>query len=214
MNVQTIIGQRFGRLVALREDGSLGKDQAIACRCDCGATHRTRAHSLIYGRVKSCGCFKRDRSSETNRVHGATETQEYRIWSGMKTRCFNTTRREYRFYGARGITVCDRWVNGEDGKTGFECFLADLGSRPSERHSLERDDNDGPYSPQNCRWATKPEQLRNRRGTVLISHNGLTKTAEEWSQDTGIAASEIRRRIKRGWAPARALTQAPREVHR
>lgn len=95
--------------------------------------------------------------------HGMRHTSEWYAWKGAKQRCMNPSNRAYGHYGGRGITVCDRWVWGDGKRSGFECFIADMGRKPSPDHSLDRTDNDGPYAPWNCRWATKAEQCWNRR---------------------------------------------------
>jgi hypothetical protein len=100
---------------------------------------------------------KRPDVSEKNRTHGASNTAEYKIWSGMKKRCYNPNSKAYRFYGERGVQVCDRWLNS------FENFLADMGRRPSKRHTIDRRDNSKGYEPGNCRWATWTEQHKNQR---------------------------------------------------
>lgn len=144
-----IAGQRFGRLVAIEpETGSRWR-----CQCDCGnATVATR-YALTRNRTKSCGCLK----PPPNRKHGWTGTPTHDVWLSMKRRCYYPNDKRYARYGARGITVCERWR----GEYGFENFLADMGPcQPSMQ--LDRIDNDGDYEPSNCRWATRSQQMLNR----------------------------------------------------
>jgi hypothetical protein len=111
----------------------------------------------------------------------------------MKSRCLNPRNKRYADYGGRGVQVCDRWINS------FENFLADMGLRPSDSHSIERKDNDGNYSPDNCIWATREVQERNRRNNLLITYNGLTLTAAEWARRTGLKRATIEARYHAGW---------------
>jgi hypothetical protein len=129
---------------------------------------------------------------------GMRNSPEYRAWRSMKQRCFNPKCRSYRDYGARGITVCERWLV-------FENFYADMGSRPADM-SLERDRNSGNYEPGNCRWATRTEQQRNTRQNKLLTYAGETHCTAEWALRTGIAHNTIYARLKRGWSHERALT--------
>jgi hypothetical protein len=131
----------------------------------------------------------------------AHATPIYSIWASMKQRCYDPHSKSYPRYGGRGIIVCDRWRNS------FGDFLADMGDRPSPDYSLERKDNTGPYSPENCRWATRKEQCRNRRSSRLITHDGQTRPSVEWSELTGVNRATIERRIDHyGWSVSRALT--------
>lgn len=157
-----ILGKRFGRLVA-----ATYRSKGIwRCRCDCGSEKLAHRQSLILGQIKSCGCYRRSRASRLNLAHGHTRnrapTSEYVIWRGMKQRCLAPKNISYRRYGGRGIKVCARWLNGDGIRSGYECFFADMGKRPSRYHSIDRRDNDGNYEPSNCRWATAIEQQNNK----------------------------------------------------
>jgi hypothetical protein len=115
----------------------------------------------------------------------------------MHNRCSNPNEPSYKNYGGRGIAVCDRWAS-------FEAFAADMGERPAN-HSIDRIDNDGPYSPENCRWATKAEQARNSRRTVMLTHEGETLCLKDWSTRLGIPYARMQYRYSRGWAVAEIL---------
>lgn len=128
-------------------------------------------------------------------------TPEYRIWCGMKTRCYNQNAENYEFYGGRGITICERW------RVSFNNFLADMGPKPFPTASIDRYPNpDGPYSPENCRWATKKEQSQNSRKSRMISYNGETLCLLDWAKRLGITHSTLRVRLE-SWTLEKALTE-------
>lgn len=140
--------------------------------------------------------------------HGdATHTHrasEYRIWSLIVQRCTNPSNPAYPAYGGRGIKICRRWLK-------YENFLADVGRRPSPKHSLDRKDNDKGYNPTNCKWSFWVDQMNNHRRTVRITLNGRTQTLKAWSEETGLNRGLIARRIKDGWDLSRALSEVPRQ---
>lgn len=191
-------GATFGRLTVL-DDGVrlVGKGgKYYFCVCDCGTKKLVRGDHLKLGRVKSCGCFNRDRQAALHTKHGQNKrgrtTAIYKIWQGMQNRCFNKNDVAYVNYGGRGITVCDRWRL-------FEKFYADMGDPPAGK-SIDRINNNGNYEPGNCRWATRTEQNRNKRGLVLLTIDGKTASVAEWAESSGLTDAGIRSRIKRGWS--------------
>jgi len=129
---------------------------------------------------------------------GLSRSPEYRAWQHMKSRCSNPRHHQYPRYGGRGIRVCARWL------ASFADFLDDMGPRPSPRHSLERRDNDGPYCPENCTWATAVQQMRNRRNTRFVT---VTMPLAAWAEQAGLRYHTFLRRLDRGMAPATALTR-------
>ncbi len=155
----------------------------------------------------SCGCFRREVSSRRMTTHGASpvdgKTAEYNLWCTMRQRCNDPAARSYPRYGGRGIQVCVRWND-------FAAFLADMGPRPSPNHQIERVDNDGPYAPDNCRWATAREQANNRRTNHTLTYTGRTQTIAEWARETGLSQSSIEQRLRvLRWPVEWALTTPP-----
>ena len=192
------IGQKFGRWVVLARANTVKSGHRYwLCRCECGVEREVAANHLQSGKSQSCGCLKTEMASKRHATHGLSDTRTHNIWMNMRARCELPTNKSYSYYGGRGITVCRRWRK-------FEHFLADMGEAPAGL-SLERLNNDKGYSPENCKWATRAEQMRNQRRTIRISHNGRTQSLSDWADEVGLAPLTIWKRLKRGWSEADAL---------
>lgn len=204
-----MIGERFGRLVVQYLHEKRGYGKRYLCICDCGETTIVFKENLRQGKTTSCGCFRKEKSQQLNLSHGKASSKngrssEYKTWSDMKTRCFNSKSQNYPLYGGRGITVCERWSQS------FGNFLSDMGTKPFLKAQIDRINNDGNYEPGNCRWVDAFQNSRNRRVSAFITYNGVTATIPEWAEKTGIAKNILYHRLYRGWDLDRIFTQQPR----
>ncbi len=193
-----ITNHRFGRLRAVSPVENTGDYTKWSCVCDCGNIHIARLGHLRAGRSRSCGCLNRDMLS-ARKTHGMRDTPEYKTWCNIRNRCENERHISYKYYGARGIKVCERWQ-------AFEPFFEDMGRRPSKDHSIDRKDSAKDYSPDNCKWSTEVEQQNNRSDNMRLTFNGVTRTESQWCRLLGFRTQTIGQRVKRGWSVEKAMT--------
>jgi len=203
-------GRKFGRLLVRAFVGyfSPGKAQWL-CKCDCGQRVTVFGYNLKNGNTRSCGCYKIDRTKQSNSTHQQSRTRLYGVYRSMLGRCLNPANHRYSFYGARGIKVCRRWR----GPQGFQNFAADMGERPAGARSLERRDNNGPYSPDNCHWATQKEQCRNQRSNRLVWYKGKKFCLAELCEIMHVPYPRTMARLLSGWSIKEAV-EIPRYERR
>lgn len=207
-NYKDRTGIKYGRLTAIRDCGKNKQGNILwECRCDCGNIAVLRSSSL--GRSLSCGCLRKEKASamgKRGKKHGMTGSSEYSSWDAMRYRCRSKKHMHYKRYGGRGIKVCERWNK-------FENFYADMGPKPTPRHTIERIDNNKDYEPGNCRWATYREQGANQSSNRIMEYNGERMIKEEWCriacETHGMSPSAFSERLRHGWTLEEALTTPP-----
>lgn len=204
-----LTGKKFGRLTVVKRVGTDNQRNPMwLCKCDCGNEKVIRGNGLKSGNTKSCGCLAKENAQQRlkflNYKTGQYKSRLYRIWTSMKTRCYNDNNSEtYKRYGARGITVCDEW------RDNFKAFYDwAMANGYTDELTIDRIDNDGNYCPENCRWVTLQIQNRNRRTTRIITFNGKTQCMLDWANELGVKVNTMIARFHRGWSVERALTES------
>lgn len=193
VNAATFIGQRFGELLIL-DDVTNGVRTRVRVRCSCGRSKEINLTAVTTGKTQSCGHLAWEHLPQRNTSHGHTiggPTRTYNIWQHMLARCYNGGVDCYSRYGGRGIMVCPEW------RASFETFLHDMGDAPS-RTSLDRIDNNGHYSPDNCRWADAQTQGRNKRTNRMVEHEGQLKPLTEWCELLGLGKGRLTYHLNMG----------------
>lgn len=199
MRFEDLTGKRFDRLIVLEQVPNIGKYTAWRCLCDCGNEKIAKSVDLKRGHTKSCGCLNREGGHFT---HGMSDGRLYRIWHAMRNRCNNQNSPAYKYYGDRGIHVCEEWENS------FESFMEwSLKNGYKENLTIDRIDNNGEYNPSNCRWVSMAVQNKNKRNSLSFTFNGQTKSISELSKTTGIHYQTLIYRIKTGMPPERVLAR-------
>lgn len=191
-----LVGDRFGRLVVIRSLGQYKTSRMSKwfCQCDCGGVTVTGIGNLRNGHTKSCGCLSRTQDGNGRSVEIAT-------WHKMMRRCYDESNCSYHLYGARGISVCQRWWNPK-------LFMKDMGLKGDGSLSIERLDNNGNYEPGNCVWATSKTQCRNRRTNFIVEYLGEKKCLAEWCELLNLNYPKTYFRLRRyGWSPERAFSE-------
>lgn len=208
MSVADLVGKRFGRLVVLGQEPK-ARRQKWRCICDCGTEKIVVGYHLQSGHTTSCGCFRYEQVSDAAKSRGKPNfcSPEGTAWRHMIDRCSNPDHESYKNYGGRGITVCAAWL------ADFTNFYTDMGPRPTDEHTIERIDNNGPYTPSNCRWATRSEQAKNTRKNHYIEFDGERFTISDWSRRLGISVGTLLYRL-RHWPLEQAVTLPPRARNR
>lgn len=204
--MRDLAGSIVGRLTVIRlASGNTAMNARWIARCSCGTEKEFSYFSLAYGRSKSCGCLRKEVSSERARKHGMARTKEWTAWLNMKQRVTNPKDISYARYKARGITIFEPWINS------FEEFFAEIGPAPSsvggERFSVYRINNDLGYEPGNVRWASHRTQANNRSNNVVFEIGGDRLTARQISDQYGIPHATLLNRLRLGWPIDRCVSQ-------
>lgn len=201
--IKDIIGLKFGKLTAIKRMENKGHNQFYLCKCDCGKEKVISKSSLILGRTKSCGCLKScllakrnrkyklaEKMHKKNTTHNLSKTTIYKKYLGIKERCFNKNCEAYKYYGGRGITVCDEWKNN------FQNFYDwAMSNGYKDNLTIERIDFNGNYCPENCKWIPRSEQTKNRRNVHKITYKGKTQSLSDWARELNINFNTLYQRV-------------------
>lgn len=193
-----LTNEKFGKLTVLQYAFTKNNQAFWQCLCECGNKKNVRTQDLRSGKVKSCGCLRKQLLT----THGLHNTRIYKIWNTIKGRCYNLKNTNYKYYGERGIKMCDSW------KTNFISFYNwAISNGYRDNLTIDRINNNGNYEPSNCRWVTKEVQSWNTRQNHLLTYKNETHCIGEWAKIIGLCSRTLRARINRGWTVERAFTQ-------
>lgn len=185
INLEKEINKKYNKLTVTSIKEYNGINSIIICKCDCGNIIETKLSYIAYGHKKSCGCI-----NKAKRKHGKSQTKLYRIYSNMIARCTNTERKDYKYYGGKGVKVCSQWVND------FEVFYSWAYNNGYKNGlTIDRIDVNKGYNPNNCRWVTKEKQSVNKTNTKYITFKGKTQSLKEWSEELNMPYSKLQYRV-------------------
>lgn len=204
--MKNITGQQFNRLTVLRPVGQdSGRRVLWECLCACGNKKVVTSYSITHGLTKSCGCFNRERIIKRSTTHGLSDTHFYSKWSHMVQRCNNPKTERYPLYGGRGVTI--KWKSFEDFRNDmYSSYVVHLRKYGKNNTTIDRINNNGDYSKENCRWATIGQQLRNNSRTHLITYKKETLCLSDWAIKIGISIDTLATRINQyKWSIEKAL---------
>lgn len=195
MKTKVIIGEKYGKLTPIKVYGRNKSGLLLyLCKCECGKETIVGSRYLTDGRIVSCGCKRARSQKKSNSI-------TYKSWIAAKQRCFNPHNNDYKNYGERGITMCERWKNS------FINFINDMGERPAKEYTLDRIDPNGNYEPSNCRWATKEEQSNNRRDNHFICFQDEKLTVSQFSRKYAIGLPYLFYALRQGYYPAEIIVR-------
>jgi len=204
MKILNLINKKFEKLTVIKLAFFKNKKSYWQCVCDCGITKIVRGTSLTSGQTKSCGCLQKEIAKLSHTKHGYRNHYLYNTLQKIIQRCTNHKDPDYKNYGKRGINVCDRWL---DKNNGFKNFLEDIGERPSSKHQLDRINNNLGYFKENCHWVLSKENNRNRRNNRLITYRGKTQCLVVWAEEYNIRPDTLWHRLyTHNWSIEKALT--------
>ncbi len=208
---QDLTGQKFGTLTVVKFSHRKNNRTYWICKCDCGTIKTYRADFLKRKQPPSCGCIGKKKRIEhcrilglNRRTHGKIKTRLYKIYHNMKDRCYRKSCKAYKYYGQRGITIYQGWLDN------FENFYNWATTHGyADNLTIDRINNDGNYSPENCRWVDMKTQANNTRKNIKIAYNNKTQTLKEWADELGMTYTQLHHRYERGWELNRmmAITQ-------
>jgi hypothetical protein len=198
--MENVIGKSYGRLTVLKDVKSNSRRRRVLVKCSCPAETEKEVtlDDLRSGHTSSCGCLRVEAVQVAVSKHGLNKHPSYGIWKNMRQRCLNPKNARYSDYGGRGITICESWKD-------FFNFYEDIGKSWKSGLTLDREDNNQGYSPENCRWSTTLEQNRNRRNTKTVSVGGRTQSLAAWCEEKGLKYDTVKMRLHRGKTPEEAL---------